>query len=144
MKMREKLRRLASVFILIVTLLFAVPLSADVPLKGYVKLRNHPIVKKYFVGVVRGVFWANTVLMADGKKPLFCIPDKVALDEGLIYSIIDHEVRSHNDDPRYSDMPVELIAVRAFIARFPCKWYLQSVAVPMVYVIVYDLRAWSS
>jgi len=57
-----------------------------------------------------------------GRKPLFCIPRKLSLDEGVIHSLLDQEIRNPASGKQYTpDSDIELILVSAFISRFPCK-----------------------
>jgi hypothetical protein len=118
-------QHLVILFVLTIMLLFAVPLSGDFPLKQHVELRRQSSFNKqldsYFIGVGRGIFWANTVLEVTGQQPLFCTPEKLTLDDGIILSLIHQEVRSRSKDPNFANTPVELLAVKAFQIRFPCK-----------------------
>src|SRR5690554_5785725 len=75
----------------------------------------------YLVGLGRGIFWANTVLNVEGRDKIFCMPQGLSLDEGIILSVIDQEIRSPTyRDSWDSDVPIELIAVHAFKNKFPC------------------------
>lgn len=95
---------------------------ADMPLSQYEEFKKLPPFKDYVAGVGRGIFWANIVMKTEGGPSLFCMPNKLALDEGLIYSLLDQEIRSPSSGSRYElTTPLELILVRSFIARFPCK-----------------------
>ena len=80
-----------------------------------------PDFKHYLVGVGRGVFWAN-MLLTSGGRPIFCMPSRLHLDEGLILSLIDQEIRDPPSGKTWAgDTSVELIMVYAFIDRFPCN-----------------------
>ena len=99
--------------------------SADFNLKAYLELRDIPQtqenVRNYFTGVGRGIFWANTLVAAKGAPPIFCMPKSLALDEGIIQSILDQEIRDNAEKHAYkNDTPVELILLYAFINKFPC------------------------
>lgn len=112
--------------LLLVAVLSASPCSADVTLKAYLDLRDSPrsreTLRTYFTGVGRGIFWSNTVLNVRGAQPLFCMPEKLALDEGVIQSVLDQEIRGPSEGRTYkADTAVELILVSAFISRFPCS-----------------------
>ena len=96
---------------------------ADVPLSLYFEFKkSQPSFTDYLTGIGRGVFWANTVLKANNQTPLFCMPNKLALDQGIILSLIDQEVRNPSSGQQWTeDTSIELIMVVAFQKRFPCK-----------------------
>ena len=98
------------------------PASAEIPVSRYADYRtNIPAFKNYLVGLGRGVFWANVLLKTAGKLPLFCMPSKLALDEGIILSLIDQEIRNPSSGIIWSDDDsVEMIMAVAFMKRFPC------------------------
>jgi len=100
--------------------------KADFDLKSYMELKEHDAVaeslKYYTTGVGRGIFWANARIGAYGGKKLFCMPPKLALDEGLIQSLLHQEIRSPASAQPYADeTPVEFIMLVAFESRFPCS-----------------------
>ena len=99
--------------------------AADFSLKSYLNLRDKPqtqeSLRTYFIGVGRGIFWANVLVTTNGTSPIFCMPKGLALDEGIIQSILNQEIRENDEKHVYeSDTPVELILVHAFINKFPC------------------------
>lgn len=57
-------------------------------------LKNVTWFDSYLVGVGRGILWANTILDITGQKKLFCTPENLAMDEGIILSVIDQELRN--------------------------------------------------
>lgn len=99
--------------------------NADIPVEFYQKTRsgkNIPGFKDYVVGLGRGVFWANVSLDAAGRDKLFCLPPKMNLDEGIILSILDQEIRQPSSGKAWeSTTPIELIMVVAFTRRFACE-----------------------
>jgi hypothetical protein len=97
--------------------------TADIPLERYNDFKNNvPQFKDYLVGVGRGIFWANAVLRATGRPRLFCMPENLKLDEGIILSLVDQEIRDPSSGKSWgSDAPVEMIMAFAFKNRFPCK-----------------------
>ena len=96
---------------------------ADVPVSRYLDyVKSQPAFTDYLVGIGRGVFWTNTVLEISNQKPLFCMPNNLALDRGIVLSLIDQEVRNPSSrKPWKEDTPIELIMVVAFQKKFPCK-----------------------
>ena len=118
--MREKLT-------LAVVVLFLLPCAAnaDFSLEQYRTLSQSSEIKEkfrdYVTGVGRGIFWANVMLGVQKKERLFCMPTKLSLDEGIIQSLLDQEIRAPSKGTAYkNDTPIELIMTSAFIRRFPC------------------------
>ncbi|HRB17240.1 MAG: hypothetical protein H8K10_03960 [Nitrospira sp.] len=113
--------------ILIGVVLFLMPSAAkaEFSLEQYRSLIQSAEVKDklsdYVTGVGRGIFWANVMLGADNKERLFCLPAKLALDAGIIQSVLAQELRMSSPDATYEDdTPIELILTKAFMRRFPC------------------------
>ena len=100
------------------------PTYADIPVSFYKKLHNVSDIagfKDYITGLGRGVFWSNTVLEHDGKPKIFCMPGNLHLDEGIILSLLDQEIRTPSNGVDWKpNIPIELIMVAAFRNKFPC------------------------
>jgi len=97
------------------------PAHAEFPLSSYNDVKDYKAFKDYVTGVGRGIFWANVVMGAQGRPKIFCIPEKLALDDGLVLSLLDQEIRSPSPGSDYkSDTPIELILTNGFAKRFPC------------------------
>ena len=95
---------------------------AEFLLKDYNKYKDVEGFKSYLVGFGRGMQWLNIVTESEGRKPLICLPQKLSIDETMVLGIIEQEIRKPSDGVPYKeDTSIELIAVRAFIGRFPCK-----------------------
>jgi hypothetical protein len=96
--------------------------SAEIPVNKYAEFKkNVPQFKDYLIGLGRGIFWANTMLGTQGKPSLFCMPENLNLDDGIILSIIDQEIRSPSTKTPWGDeATVEMVAAFAFVSRFPC------------------------
>ncbi|WP_152479215.1 hypothetical protein [Halomonas sp. THAF12] len=101
----------------------ATSVSAEFAVEDYHQFKgNAPQFDDYLTGLGRGVFWSNTVLEVEGRDKIFCMPSGLSLDQGIILSVIDQEVRSPaNRDSWGNDAPIELIAVHAFKNKFPCS-----------------------
>jgi len=117
---------MVAIFLAVNLLSFSTTALADFPLSAYQKFEQQPQVAEkldnYVIGLGRGVFWANEKLEVLGQKPLFCMPNELHLDEGLIKSLLDQEIRDPLDGKPYkaSDY-IEVIMLNAFQHRFPCK-----------------------
>ena len=112
---------------LLIVLLMSSSVNADFNLGLYRKLGQVPETKEklrdYVTGVGRGIFWANVMLGVENKVRLFCMPKKLSLDEAIIQSLLDQEIKrptSRRGEPYENDTPIELILTTAFINRFPC------------------------
>lgn len=100
---------------------------ADVPISVYRQAvaigQVQQAFGKYIVGVGKGIFWANIVMKLQGRKPLFCLPKELALNQDNYISLLDQELKSPTDPQRHysSDTPIELVLVQALEHTFPCK-----------------------
>ena len=94
---------------------------ADFPVGRYAEFLKVPSFKDYLVGVGRGVFWSNVMLKVRSEKPFFCMPSRLALDEGIILSLINQEItKPSSGKPWKADTSVEMVMVVAFMTKFPC------------------------
>ena len=114
------------VFAVCILPLLAVASRGDVPIGFYKKakqLKQFPTdMKMYIVGVGRGVFYANVLLEVYGREKLFCMPPSLKLDEGIVLSLLDQEVRSPaHGKPWTDDASIEMVMAFAFKEKFPCK-----------------------
>lgn len=106
-------------------LVFCAQASAEINVASYREFQKDPVVKEqmgdYVIGVGRGVFWANALLRYRGQQPLFCMPEKLALDGPLIESLLEQEIRKPASGVPYKeDASIEPIILRALEVRFPC------------------------
>ena len=105
---------------------WSLPAAADFDLRSYKELsESEPVKEKlsdYVAGLGRGVVWTNIAFQVAGQNPLFCMPEKLAADQGLIESLLSQEIRNPASGKPYADdTPIELIMIRAFVSRFPCE-----------------------
>lgn len=123
-KTSTKIKRvlLGSFFSICALGVFAPTTHAEFTVDDYQRFKGStPEFEDYLIGLGRGIFWSNTVLVVQGSDPLFCMPNKLALDKGIILSVIDQEIRKFSPSKIYLEStPIELIAVRGFMASFPC------------------------
>ena len=64
-----------------------------------------------------GIEWANTRVVSEGGKALFCMPEKLGLTASQITEMLRSYVEEH---PSVADLPAGLILVSAYIETFPC------------------------
>jgi len=95
--------------------------SAEFTVSEYRELKDLPEMKSYVTGVGRGIMWTNVVAVNHyGQRPLFCVPEKFILDEAVILSLLDQEIRQPSRDYQPETFPIELILLTSFQERFPC------------------------
>lgn len=114
--------KMCATLILLAILITGV-LNAEVSVLDYKTLKASGELPKdfesYLVGVGRGAFWASAIAEPSGGKKLFCMPEKLALDKGVILAVLDQELRE-SDPAIIGKRPIELVLVNAFRTRFPC------------------------
>lgn len=94
------------------------PALAEFSIGQYQQMKTAEQVKTYITGVGKGVFWSNSYLAALKRKPMFCLPDGIDVDQKLIISSIDKALsRGGYDANDY----IEPMVVAAFMERYPCK-----------------------
>jgi len=110
------------IILAVLLILFTSSAHAEYPLKLYNEVKQRGDVKAYFTGFGRGISWADSVSEKVNGKRLFCVPPKLGMDEPIIQSLIEQEIREPSDGKPYDqDTPVELITVKAFLSKFPCN-----------------------
>ena len=72
-KAMKTMRRFLHVLALFAFLFSANSAYAEFPLSMYAEVKDYKPFKDYITGVGRGIFWANVVIEAQGRPPLFCI-----------------------------------------------------------------------
>lgn len=114
--------------IILAGVLFFVPLlaRAEVTVGEYRNKANDPELQQtfhdYVLGVGKGIFWANSRLIAEHRQPLFCQPENLGLDQAVILDLLSQELRKPSVGGSYKDdTPIEAILVRSFMYRFPCQ-----------------------
>jgi hypothetical protein len=107
---------------------------AEFPFKEYAKAKDNELFQTYMTGVGNGILWVNSLIKAEGKKPMFCIPSELVFSNEFILSLLDQEVqRRSKQDKEYwirfkikinenlDEVPLELILINGFIVRYPCE-----------------------
>src|ERR1700726_1900226 len=105
-------------------LLMATP-AFSLPLKAYKvgrKADSIETLQNYIDGVGNGLLWANSVLKAENKEPLFCNPD-LALNEDNYLALLDRQIKDGTPAKTAwrDDDPIEIILLRAMQRTFPCR-----------------------
>ena len=77
-------------------------------------------VKTYINGIGSGIMWSNAILEFDGRKKLFCKPDREIFDFGRWYFEIFAEEFLSNPET-YEEMPPAVPLLRGMISSSPCE-----------------------
>lgn len=116
------------IFTLVILVLLPAGVNAEYSLSEYQKIQNSNdtdsqiIVSLYLAGVGRGICWATTAMESKSGYRLYCPPANLLLDESVIKSLLDQEIRQPSNSKPYSkETPIELILTRSLIYRFPCE-----------------------
>src|ERR1039458_2798502 len=84
------------ILVIFTLLLLPCVANAEFSLAEYRKFSQAPEVKarigEYVTGVGNGIFYANIMLELEKKTPLFCSPRKLAIDAGIIQSLLNQEI----------------------------------------------------
>jgi hypothetical protein len=64
-----------------------------------------------------GLLWANTLLKDRGQPLIYCQPDRLTVTGPMILDMMRKGVR---DNPKWSEVPAELVIVTALQRTFPC------------------------
>jgi len=112
------MKRAAVLFCL--TSLIAVPAAAEVPLKLYDKYKNEEGFKAYLGGVGIGFAQANIALAAEGRAPLYCQPERLALPSTGYLDILERQVKTARGTVS-EDTSVEVLLFLGLRQTFPCR-----------------------
>jgi hypothetical protein len=75
------------------------------------------LLKVYLDGVKEGIVMLNVTLQAEGRQPLFCQPQKLALTVEQAEEIMMRKARKMADPDR---VPVSIILIHGLQDTFPC------------------------
>ncbi len=115
------LRKTLTMLVAVLTVCVSGVVRAEFTASEYLELKDLPEMKSYVTGVGRGILWTNSVAVNQyGHPPLFCVPTKFGMDETVILSLLDQEIRRPSRDYQPETFPIELILVVSFQERFPC------------------------
>jgi len=110
--------------IVIGLILFSLTLSnanaASVLLRTYkspIDKADKALLKVYLDGVKEGIVMLNVTLQAEGRQPLFCQPQKLALTVEQAEEIMTRKAKKMADPDR---VPVSIILIHGLQDTFPC------------------------
>ena len=105
-------------------ILFCLTLSNAKPASILLRTYKSPIdkadkalLKVYLDGVKEGIVMLNVTLQAEGRQPLFCQPEKLALTVEQAEKIMMREAKKMADPDR---VPVSIILIHGLQDTFPC------------------------
>jgi hypothetical protein len=73
--------------------------------------------KVYLDGVKEGIVMLNVTLQAEGRQPLFCQPQKLALTVEQAEEIMMHKAKKMTDP---DGVPISIILIHGLQDTFPC------------------------
>jgi hypothetical protein len=73
--------------------------------------------KVYLDGVKEGIFMLNVTLQEEGRQPLFCQPQKLALTFEQAEEIMMHKAKKMADP---GGVPISIILIHGLQDTFPC------------------------
>ena len=79
------------------------------------------IIRLYISGIGSGMMWSNIELESRGEKPLYCQPEKIALNTGNYIRIINDELAK--DELTEAEKELSSVAkyiMKGLISTFPC------------------------
>ena len=99
-------------------------LAKDLPLTVSIfqGTKDNPVVMAYISGVGQGYLYANTKLLMDGKRRMYCQPTGLALIGKNYVQLIETEIQRPSAGHAYSEKSViEIVLLNALMANFPCE-----------------------
>lgn len=110
--MKIKLRTF--IFLLFITPIIAHALNVET----YKKYSHLELGKIYVSGLGGGFEWANAALESNNQKPLFCVPNKLALTQDNYLNILEDAIKETKNS---NDMLIEPMLLIQLKKTFPCK-----------------------
>lgn len=92
--------------------------NAEITIKQYKKFQNEDAIKFYVKGLGVAYSWANVEMDANGKKPLYCQPPKLALGMDNYLRLLDDAIVEYS--PKDDDV-IEYLLLMQLKKVFPCK-----------------------
>jgi hypothetical protein len=74
--------------------------------------------RMYLLGIHNGIHIANTQLLLDGRKRMYCMPENVQVDSKLLYGLLERYVAN---SPKAQGMRVDWMLLYALMKEYPCK-----------------------
>ena len=85
--------------------------------KAPIDKADKALLKVYFGGVKEGIVMLNVTLQAEGRQPLFCQPQKLALTVEQAEEIMMHKAKKMADP---DGVPISIILIHGLQDTFPC------------------------
>jgi Rap1a immunity proteins len=95
--------------------------AASILLKTYkspIDKADRALLKVYLDGVKEGIVMLNVTLQVEGRPPLFCQPEKLALTVEQAEDIMMRRAKKMPDPDR---VPISLILIHGLQDTFPCN-----------------------
>lgn len=119
MKSRTAIALLFNVCICIA--LWTTPVLAEITLKDYEGIKENKLFLANLHGIGMGYSWANSYLQVVRKSPpLYCEPEKVALNADNYFQILDEHIRKQGKTLEQST-PIAMLLLIALREALPCN-----------------------
>ena len=93
---------------------------AEMSIKDFKKYKNEDSHSFYVLGVGMGYSMANIQMIANGQKPMYCVPKKLVLNQDNYMALVNEGINEKLLEKTKSDS-VELLLLLKLQKQFPCK-----------------------
>jgi len=76
--------------------------------------------RTYLMGIHSGINIANTQLLLDGRKRMYCMPSNVQVDSKFLFNLLERYVAT-SPQAQTKTMRVDWLLLYALIKEYPCK-----------------------
>lgn len=101
----------------VLSLIVASPIFAEVTVQQYQNTSDRDAAEVYIVGLALGATWSNGHIRAKGEQQFFCQPEKLGLIAQNYVSMLDAYIKETEPSP---DTPIEYLMIRVLVHTFPC------------------------
>lgn len=76
--------------------------------------------RSYLMGIHSGINIANTQLLLDGRKRMYCMPPNIQVDSKFLFGLLERYVAT-SSQAQIKAMRVDWMLLYALIKEYPCK-----------------------
>ena len=81
---------------------------------------SHNWSRTYLMGIHSGINIANTQLLLDGRKRMYCMPPNVQVNSKFLYGLLERYVAT-SSQAQVKAMRVDWMLLYALMKEYPCK-----------------------